>query len=311
MSSSSKLAVVFPGQGSQSLGMMDSVLEEYPEINNSFAIGSDILGYDLLQIITSDPEEKLNQTEITQPALLVSAYAIWSVWQKKNDLKPIVLAGHSLGEYTALVCAGVISFEDSIALVAERGRCMQRAVPDDMGAMAAILGLDDAQIVKVCNESAEDEIVSAANFNSPGQVVIAGHKAAVERAIIAAKDAGAKRAMILPVSVPSHCLLMKQAADEFAETLNQITFSDATIPVLQNVDAVVKSTADEIKAALLEQLYKPVLWVDCINSIKNMGVNRVIECGPGKVLSGLIKRIDRDLEISSIHDADTLSNALA
>lgn len=311
MSSRSKLAVVFPGQGSQSLGMMDSVLEKYPEINNSFAIASDILGYDLLETITSDPEEKLNQTEITQPALLVCAYAIWSVWHKNIDLKPTVLAGHSLGEYTALVCAGVISFEDSIALVAERGRCMQRAVPNDVGAMAAILGLDDAQIVQVCNESADDEIVSAANFNSPGQVVIAGHKAAVERAINAAKAAGAKRAMVLPVSVPSHCLLMKRAADEFAETLNQITFNDATIPVLQNVDAIVKSTADEIKAALLEQLYKPVLWVDCINSIKNMGVNRVVECGPGKVLSGLIKRIDRGLETSSIHDADTLSTALA
>jgi len=309
MNTNSKLAVVFPGQGSQSLGMMDSLLENHPDINGLFITASDVLGYDLLDIITKGPAEKLNQTEITQPALLVSAYATWSIWKQQAASMPSVLAGHSLGEYTALVCAGVISFEDCIALVAERGRCMQKAVPDGIGAMAAILGLDDDVIVQVCNESADNEIVSAANFNSPGQVVIAGNKNAVERAIIAAKDVGAKRAMILPVSVPSHCLLMREAADEFAATLNKLDFRDAEIPVIQNVDAVIKNKADDIKPALLEQLYRPVLWTDSINNFKKLDITSVVECGPGKVLSGLIKRIDKTLEIFTSHDEASLTKA--
>ena len=310
MSTNPNLAIVFPGQGSQSLGMMNRVIELHPDITETFTTASDILGYDLLEVIISDHEEKLNQTEITQPALLTSAYATWLILKEVSDLLPTVLSGHSLGEYTALVCAGVITFEDAVALVAERGRCMQKAVPPDAGAMAAILGLNDEQVIQVCTDTAENEIVSAANFNSPGQVVIAGHKLAVERAINAAKDAGAKRAMLLPVSVPSHCMLMKDAADEFSAVLNNITFSNAEIPVLQNVDAIVKSKSDEIIPALLEQLYKPVRWTDSINTMKGMNITKIVECGPGKVLSGLIKRIDRSLETVYIQDEESLEKAL-
>ena len=309
MKTESRLAIVFPGQGSQTTGMMNGLFESRSDVKQLFNTASGILGYDLLDIITSGPEEKLNQTEITQPALLTTAYAIWLIWKKKSDLTPTVLAGHSLGEYTALVSANVISFEDAVGLVAERGRCMQKAVPANVGAMAAILGLDDEQVIQICADTAGNEIISAANFNSPGQVVIAGHRSAVERAINTAKDAGAKRAMVLPVSVPSHCMLMKDAADEFAVSLNKVTFRDAEIPVLQNVDAKTRSRSDEIRHALLEQLYKPVRWVDSINYLKNMGITKVIECGPGKVLGGLIKRIDRSFEIFSIHDEVSLKKA--
>ncbi len=310
MNTSSKLAIVFPGQGSQSLGMMNGLIEIKSDIKNLFNTASEILGYDLFEVITSGPEEKLNQTEITQPALLASAYATWLILKERTDVEPTVLAGHSLGEYTALLCAGVLSFEDAVALVAERGRCMQKAVPAGVGAMAAILGLSDEQVIQVCADVAEDEIVSAANFNSPGQIVIAGNKQAVDRAIIAAKDVGAKRALPLPVSVPSHCLLMKEAANEFEKTLSQVAFKDAEIPVLQNVDASSKSSSEDIKTALLEQLYKPVRWVDCINAMQSMDVTKIIECGPGKVLSGLIKRIDRSFELFSIQDEASLNKAI-
>jgi len=310
MSSDSKIAVVFPGQGSQSIGMMNGLLEIKPDIKNIFDAASEILSYDLLEIITSGPEDKLNQTEITQPALLSTAYATWLILKELSESTPLVLAGHSLGEYTALLCANVISFEDAVALVSERGRCMQKAVPSGVGAMAAILGLDDEIVTQVCKDVSGDEIVSAANFNSPGQIVIAGNKQAVERAIEAAKKAGAKRAMLLPVSVPSHCMLMKEAADEFQISLNKINFNDANIPVLQNVDAKTKSSSSEIKVALLEQLYKPVRWVDSVNNMKAMGVTKIIECGPGKVLSGLIKRIDKSFELFSIQDETSLKNAI-
>lgn len=310
MNNHSQLAVVFPGQGSQSIGMSTNLLENHPECKTLFSTASDVLNYDLLKVITSGPVEKLNQTEITQPALLVSAYATWTVWKEKSGVTPRILAGHSLGEYTALVCSGVIAFQDAVKLVSERGRCMQKAVPSGIGAMAAILGLDDEKVIDVCNESAGDEIVSAANFNSPGQVVIAGHKDAVERTIVAAKDAGAKRAMILPVSVPSHCLLMKDAADEFAETLQQIAFNDADIPVIQNVDASAKSTAAEIKPTLLEQLYKPVQWSNSVQNLKQFDIADVIECGPGKVLSGLIKRIDKSFNVYTTESETTLLKTL-
>lgn len=310
MSTESKFAVVFPGQGSQALGMMNALIDIHPDIKKIFNSASEILAYDLLEIITSGPEEKLNQTEITQPALLATAYAAWLILKERSDAIPTVLAGHSLGEYTALLCADVISFEDAVALVADRGRCMQKAVPAGVGAMAAILGLNDEQVIQVCAEAAEGEIVSAANFNSPGQIVIAGHKQAVDRAINAAKDAGAKRAMLLPVSVPSHCMLMKEAANEFEVSLNKIVFKDGRIPVLQNVDAKSKSSSDDIKTALLEQLYKPVRWVDSINNMKSMNITKIIECGPGKVLSGLNKRIDRSFELFSIHDEASLKKAL-
>lgn len=290
--------------------MVNRLLETELNLKSIFDAASEVLGYDLLDIISSGPEEKLNQTEITQPALLASAYATWLMCKGTFQTSPTVFAGHSLGEYTALVCAGVINFEDAIALVAERGRCMQKAVPAGTGAMAAILGLEDEQIMQVCAEVAESEVVSAANFNSPGQIVIAGDKSAVERAIIAAKDAGAKRALLLPVSVPSHCMLMKEAAADFATSLDKIHFNDAEIPVIQNVNAEIKTKSDEIKNALLEQLYMPVRWVDSINSMHNMSVSKIIECGPGKVLSGLIKRIDRAFETYSVQDKASLEKAL-
>ncbi|MBL1140922.1 MAG: ACP S-malonyltransferase [Proteobacteria bacterium] len=311
MSTESKLAVVFPGQGSQSLGMMNGLIEIKPELKEVFATASELLSYDLLDVITSGPEEKLNQTEVTQPALLATSYATWLILKEHLKLKPTVFAGHSLGEYTALVCANVISFEDAITLVAERGRCMQRAVPEGVGAMAAILGLENEQVTQACTDAAQGEIVSAANFNSPGQIVIAGNNNAVVRAIDSAKEMGAKRAILLPVSVPSHCMLMKDAAVEFETALNKVSLHDAEIPVLQNVDAKPKSSSDEIRSALLEQLYMPVRWVDSVNNIKDSGVIKVIECGPGKVLSGLIKRIDRSFEIFSIQDRASLEKAVS
>tara|TARA_B100001142_G_scaffold326901_1_gene383361 strand:+ start:97 stop:1032 length:936 start_codon:yes stop_codon:yes gene_type:complete len=310
VNSQKNLAVVFPGQGSQSVGMMSKLLETESELKSVFDSASEILGYDLLDIINFGPEKKLNQTKITQPALLASAYATWLMCEEILQTSTIVFAGHSLGEYTALVCAGVIEFQDAITLVARRGQCMQKAVPEDVGAMAAILGLEDDQVAQICVVAAESETVSAANFNSPGQVVIAGNKSAVERAIIAAKDIGAKRALLLPISVPSHCMLMKEAATEFATTLDKIHFSDADTPVIQNVNAEVKTKSDEIKNALLQQLYMPVRWVDSINRMQSMGVNKIIECGPGKVLGGLIKRIDRSIQTYSVHDKASLRNAL-
>ncbi len=310
MNTQSNVALVFPGQGSQSVGMMSGLFETESNLKTVFDSASEVLGYDLLDIISAGPEEKLNQTEITQPALLASSYATWLMCKETFKSSPTVFAGHSLGEYTALVCAGVINFEDAIALVAERGRCMQKAVPADTGAMAAILGLEDQQIMDVCTAAAESDVVSAANFNSPGQVVIAGDKSAVERAIIAAKDAGAKRALLLPVSVPSHCMLMKTAATEFAISLDKTQFSDAEIPVIQNVNAEIKTKSNEIKHALLEQLYMPVRWVDSIKSMQGMSVSKIIECGPGKVLSGLIKRIDRSFVIHSVQDKASLEKAL-
>ena len=310
MNTQINLAIVFPGQGSQSVGMMNELLETESELSSIFDSASEVLGYDLLDIINFGPEKKLNQTKITQPALVASAYATWLMCKDILQSSTTVFAGHSLGEYTALVCAGVIEFQDAIALVAERGKCMQKAVPLDTGAMAAILGLENEQIAQICTVAAESEIVSTANFNSPGQVVIAGDKSAVERAIVMARDIGAKRALLLPVSVPSHCWLMKEAADEFAITLNKTHFNDAETPVIQNVNAEVKTKSNEIKKALLEQLYMPVHWVDSINRMQSMGVNKIIECGPGKVLSGLIKRIDRSIQIHSVQNKVSLIKAL-
>lgn len=310
MSTSSNLAIVFPGQGSQSIGMSDKLATVYPEVKTIFCQASDVLGYDLWDKVTNGPESELNKTEITQPALLVAGFVTWTIWKERSSVIPSLLAGHSLGEYTALLCANVMSFTDAVELVAERGKCMQKAVPAGVGAMAAILGLENNQVETVCNEAAGDEIVSAANFNSPGQVVIAGQKQAVERAIELAKSTGAKRAILLPVSVPSHCMLMKSAADEFANVLNKIEFNDATIPVVQNVDAQAKTNAKEIRSCLLEQLYKPVRWVDVIKSMQQQHIQKIIECGPGKVLAGLIKRIDRSIDVHCVQDDDSLLKAL-
>ena len=310
MSNKINLAIVFPGQGSQHVGMMNNIISSDPEIQKKFNTASEILGYNILEVISEGPKEKLNQTEITQPAILLTSYALWLVWKKKSKLIPTVLAGHSLGEYTALLCAGVISFEEAVCLVSERGKSMQRSISSDTGAMAAILGLNDNVLEKICIDASQEEIVSVANYNSPGQIVISGHKNAVEAVINTAKEAGAKRAILLPVSVPSHCMLMKKAADEFSQLLSNITFKDPEIPILQNVDAKIKMRADEIKPILVEQLYKPVRWVDSIKEINLLGVTKIIECGPGKVLCGLIKRIEDSFELFSVYDKTSLENSL-
>jgi len=310
MNKDPKLAIVFPGQGSQTIGMLDNLITIDKKTREIVNIASDVLGYDILKIISDGPKEKLDSTEVTQPAILLTSYVTWLLWKHESNAIPSVLAGHSLGEYTALLCADIISFEDAIMIVSERGKYMQQSVPDSTGAMAAILGLDDSLIEQLCSNAAEDEIVSAANYNSPGQVVVSGHKNAVNRLINLAKNAGARRAILLPVSVPSHCALMKDTANKFSKLLDKITFNNAQIPILQNVDAKLKTNAADIKTALIKQLYEPVRWVDTINEIHRIGVTKIIECGPNNVLSGLIKRIEKSFELFSISDKPSLDKTL-
>jgi [acyl-carrier-protein] S-malonyltransferase len=304
------LAFVFPGQGSQSIGMLNGLAQAFPLVQETFAEASQALGYDLWQVVTEGPEEKLNSTDVTQPAMLAAGVATWRVWLAQGGARPAMMAGHSLGEYTALVCAGAIAFDDTVKLVAARGHYMQEAVPKGTGAMAAILGLDDATVLAVCEEAAQNEIVQAVNFNSPGQVVVAGNKAAVERAAEIAKQQGAKRAVILPVSVPSHCQLMKPAADKLTEDMRTISFSTPEIKVINNVDVASPNEADAIRDALARQLYQPVRWVEVVQAMIQNGADTVIECGPGKVLVGLNKRIDKSITHSAITDADSLTACL-
>lgn len=305
------LAFVFPGQGSQSVGMLADLAAAYPLVRDTFAEASAALGYDLWQLTQNGPADELNQTHITQPAMLTAGVAAWRVWQEKNGKVPVVMAGHSLGEYTALVCAGALSFADGVALVAERGRYMQEAVPAGTGAMAAILGLEDAQVVEACASAAQGQVVSAVNFNSPGQVVIAGHAAAVERAMEAAKAMGAKRALPLPVSVPSHCALMQPAAERLAQRLAGIALQVPQIPVINNVDVAVAADAAAIRQALARQLHSPVRWVETVQKMAADGVDALVECGPGKVLVGLNKRIAKDMKTFAIVDTASLDEALA
>ena len=307
---SSGLAFVFPGQGSQSVGMLSDLAEDFPIVADIFAEASTKLGYDLLSLCLNGPEERLNQTEFTQPALLTASYAIWRIWQEQGGLRPEFMAGHSLGEYTALVCAGVLDFTDAVGLMAERGRFMQEAVPRGAGSMAAISGLDDAAVIDVCARAAQDEVVSAANFNFPGQVVIAGTARAVERACTLAKETGARRVTPLTVSVPSHCRLMAPAADRLQRRVDEITFTPAVIPVVQNSDALTRTDPGEIKQALVLQLHQSVMWSKCIAEIQQHGITRIIECGPGKVLSGLIRRIDKYISCTGISDTESLNAAL-
>ena len=302
------LAFVFPGQGSQTVGMLADVAEQYPQVKATFDEASEVLGTDLWQLVQEGPAEVLNRTDMTQPALLTASVALWRVWNEQGGETPAYMSGHSLGEYTALVCAGALSFQDAVRLVNKRGLFMQSAVPAGEGAMAAIIGLDDAAIEAACGQAAQGEVVSAVNYNSPGQVVIAGQTEAVNRAIELCKEAGAKRAMPLPVSVPSHCELMKPAADQLAAELESITINTPDIPVVQNVTAEVAADAQAIKDNLVQQLYRPVLWVDCVNNMTGKGVERMLECGPGKVLSGLNKRISRGLTVATVADVDLLSN---
>jgi [acyl-carrier-protein] S-malonyltransferase len=306
-----KLALVFPGQGSQSVGMLAELHAEFATVRDTFAEASAALGYDLWALVANGPDTALNETHRTQPALLTASVAVYRVWLEQGGATPAYLAGHSLGEYSALVCAGVLSLSDAVKLVEKRGQYMQLAVPAGTGAMSAIIGLDDALIAKACAEAAQGEVVSPVNFNSPGQVVIAGNKAAVERANELCKAAGAKRALPLPVSVPSHCALMKPAADKLAADLNSISFHTAVIPVVNNVDVVAAADVAAIKDALVRQLYSPVRWTESIEFLAAQGVDTVIELGAGKVLSGLIKRINKELNTASVTDVASLKDALA
>ena len=305
------LAFVFPGQGSQAVGMLGELAQVEPLVQATFAEASAALGYDLWKLVSEGPAEELNQTHITQPAMLSAGIAVWRIWQEKGGAVPAVLAGHSLGEYAALVAAGALDFKDAVSLVAERGRLMQEAVPAGSGSMAAILGLDDAKVIEVCENAAQGDVVSAVNFNANGQVVIAGQVAAVERAVELAKAAGAKRAVVLPVSVPSHCALMKPAADKLAERLAGISINAPQIPVINNCNVSKASDADAIRDVLVRQLYSPVRWVETIQAMAEEGVDTLVECGPGKVLVGLNKRIVKEMKALAVYDPATLESALA
>lgn len=302
------LGLVFPGQGSQSVGMLADVAREFPQVTATFAEASTVVGYDLWQVTAEGPAEQLDKTTTTQPALLAASYAIWQILLAEKNIQPALLAGHSLGEYTALVCAGALSFKDAIKLVAARGEFMQDAVPVGTGALAAIVGLDDAIVAEICQKAALTDTLAPANFNSIGQVVIAGHTAAVERALVLAREAGAKIAKMLPVSVPSHCSLMQPAAERLAKLLQTITIQQPRIPVLNNVDVTVYNSEAAIRDGLVRQLVMPVRWVKTIQVFAQQGITRIVECGPGKVLSGLNKRINAELQLASTADAASIKN---
>jgi [acyl-carrier-protein] S-malonyltransferase len=307
----SKFAIAFPGQGSQSVGMLAELAEAYPIIKETFAEASVVLGYDLFELVMQGPAEELNKTWKTQPALLTSSVALWRLWQAQGGATPAVMAGHSLGEYSALVCAGALNFADAVKLVELRGQAMQRAVPEGVGAMAAIIGLDNESIAANCEKAAQGQVVSPVNFNSPGQVVIAGHKEAVERANILMKESGAKRALPLPVSVPSHCALMKPAAEELAIALDRLEVKAPIIPVINNANVATETDPAAIKDALIRQLYSPVRWTETVERMANDEIVFEIEMGPGKVLSGLVKRIDKRVDGSAVNDVAGLQDALS
>lgn len=296
-------AFVFPGQGSQSIGMLSDFTPEYPVITDLFVEASDVVGYDLWQLVQQGPEARLNQTEHTQVAMLVADVAIYQLIRQLGVPSPQLMAGHSLGEYAALVCADALSLADAVRLVARRGQLMQAAVPEGLGAMAAIVGLTDEQVSLLCMQASTDtEMVAPANYNAIGQVVIAGHTGAVKKALVLADELNARLAKIIPVSVPCHCSLLKGAAEEFAETLTQVSFKSPAIDVISNVDLSIYYSAEHIKNKLKEQLYSPVRWVETIQLFKKREIKLTVECGPGKVLSGLIKRIDRSIDTMSVYD---------
>ncbi len=305
----SKFAVVFPGQGSQAVGMLAELGEIHEVVKNTFNEAAEVLGYDLWALVQNGPNEELNQTFRTQPALLASSVAIWRVWLEQGLAEPELFAGHSLGEYSALVCAGVIDFKEAIKLVELRGRLMQESVPAGTGAMYAIIGLADDEISKACEEAAQGEVVSPVNYNSPGQVVIAGNKDAVERAGVLCKEAGAKRALPLPVSVPSHCALMRPAADKLAKALTAIEFKTPNIPVINNVDVSAETDPEKIKDALVRQLHSPVRWTEGVVKMNEQGIEKLYELGPGKVLTGLTKRIVKTISCAAVNNPATLEAA--
>ncbi len=304
------LAFVFPGQGSQKIGMLAELAQNYGVVGETFAEASEVLGYDLWDLVQNGTQEEITMTERTQPLLLTASVAVWRIWQQENGAQPVLMAGHSLGEWSALVCSGVVAFKDAVRLVRNRGAYMQDAVAPGEGAMAAIIGLDDDKIKAVCADACQGQEVSAVNFNSPGQVVIAGNAAAVERAIEGCKAAGAKRAMPLPVSAPFHTSLMQPAADRLASEILATEFSVPQVLVVHNVNAKTEGDPEKIKQLMIEQICSPVLWVDCVNTLTTNGVDTVVECGAGKVLSGLCKRIDRSVNSYATEDNDSLAQAL-
>ncbi|MGH8562274.1 MAG: ACP S-malonyltransferase, partial [Nevskiales bacterium] len=301
-----RFALLFPGQGSQSVGMLMAMAERHATVRETFAEASAALSYDLWQLVSEGPSDRLDQTERTQPALLAAGVAVWRVWRGAGGPEPVAMAGHSLGEYSALVCAGVLNFADAVRLVQRRGQLMQTAVPAGVGAMAAIVGLEDEAVHTICAESAQGEVVEAVNFNAPGQVVVAGHKGAVERAAALAKTSGAKLTKLLPVSVPSHCSLMQPAAEQLAEDLKAVSIQAPAIPVLHNLDARPRTAPDDIRQALVAQLHNPVLWVKTVQNLRALGADALLECGPGRVLAGLNKRIDKTAASECLHDPQTL-----
>lgn len=305
-----KFAFVFPGQGSQSRGMMAGYFD-FPVVRNTFAEASDILEQDLWQLVTEGADVELNATVNTQPVMLASGVAVYRAWQSQNGAVPVIMAGHSLGEYSALVAAGALDFKDALPLVRYRATCMQQAVPEGVGGIAAILGLDDDVVKQVCTEGAQGEVLEAVNFNSPGQVVIAGNRSAVERGMELAKAKGAKRAIMLPMSVPSHCSLLKGAAEQLRDYLQTIVIQTPTVAVLHNADVKSYSSGDEIKDALVRQLYSPVRWVETVREFGKHAVTHNVECAPGKVLAGLNKRAATDQQALALNDSEALRNALA
>ena len=300
---------LFPGQGSQSLGMLAELAGEYPEIKQTFEHASEILQQDLWSLVSSGPEEELNRTENTQPIMLCASFAVWMVWNKKVN-NPAYMAGHSFGEYTALVCSGALDFATAVPLARFRGEVMQQAIPVGQGAMAAVLGLDNDKLAEVCVEASQGQVVEAVNFNAPGQVVIAGDSDAVARAIDVAKAAGAKRAVVLPLSVPSHSSLMQPAAEKMRDYLAGIVLKPSSVSVIHNVDVKAHSNVDDIKDALYRQLFSPVRWVETIRYLITRGTETFIELGPGKVLTGLSKRIDKSVPCYCVHDLKSLEQTL-
>src|SRR5487761_2005642 len=304
-----KFAFVFPGQGSQSRGMMNGYAD-FPAVRDTFTEASDVLKQDLWQLVAEGTDADLNATVNTQPIMLTAGVAVYRAWQSQHGAQPTMMAGHSLGEYTALVAAGALSFADALPLVRYRAQCMQTAVPEGVGGIAAILGLDDELVRAVCSEGAQGEVLEAVNYNSPGQVVIAGNRAAVERGMDLAKARGAKRAIMLPMSVPSHCRLLKGAAEQLRAYLVDVEIQAPLIPVLQNADVAAYSDGDQIRDALVRQLYSPVRWVETVLEFGRMGITHNVECAPGRVLAGLNKRIDPNQQASAINDGAALTLAL-
>ena len=307
---SNNLAFVFPGQGSQKIGMLSQLASVHATIEDTFSEASDALGYDLWQLVQSGSQDEINLTERTQPILLASSVAIWRLWQDRKGALPSQVAGHSLGEWSALVCADAVTFSDALKIVRARGMYMQEAVPVGVGAMAAIIGLADDAVLQACTDARNNEVVDAVNFNAPGQVVIAGSATAVERAIDCCKAAGAKRALPLPVSAPFHTSLMEPAADRLRGLVTDTSFVEPTIPVIHNVHAESENDPERIKMLMLEQISQPVRWVDCVLRLKSGGADTLVECGPGKVLNGLSKRIDRELISFATDGVENFENAL-